>query len=93
LKTLTWKEVIKEKDRRLWISVSRQKTGIPFNVKLLNIPLQIMKKYKGCAKGDLLFCVPISTTLNNSLKEIAVYCGIERAFVGIKVDTVILISV
>lgn len=78
LKKLTWKEVIKEKDGSLWISASRQKTGIPFNVKLLDIPLQIMKKYKGCAKRDLLFRVPTSTTLNNALKKIAIYCGIEK---------------
>jgi len=78
LKKLTWKEVIKEKDGSLWISASRQKTGIPFNVKLLDIPLQIMKKYKGCAKENYLFRVATSTTLNNTLKRIAVYCGIEK---------------
>jgi hypothetical protein len=38
LKNLTWKEIIREEDGSLWISKSRQKTGIPFNVKLLDIP-------------------------------------------------------
>lgn len=78
LKNLTWKEIVKEKDGSMWISSSRQKTGIPFNVKLLDIPLLIMKKYKGCAKGNLVFRVPTSTTVNNTLKKIATYCGIER---------------
>jgi integrase len=79
LKKLTWKEVIREKDGSLWISALRQKTGIPFNVKLLDIPLQIMKKYKECAKGDLLFRVPTTTIVNNTLKKIAVHCGIEKS--------------
>jgi len=82
LKKLTWKDVIKEKDGSLWISASRQKTGIPFNVKLLDIPLQIMKKYKGCAKGDLLFRVATSTTLNNTLKKSLCIMGLGRAFAG-----------
>nr|WP_278720822.1 site-specific integrase [Alistipes onderdonkii] len=69
LKKFTWKEVIREKDGSLWISAFRQKTGIPFNVKLLDIPLQIMKKYKGCAKGNLVFRVPTSVTVNNTLKK------------------------
>lgn len=79
LKKLTWKDVIREKDGSLWISTSRQKTGIHFNVKLLDIPLQIIKKYKGCAKGNLVFRVLTSTTLNNTLKKIAVCCGIEKS--------------
>lgn len=79
LKKLTWKDVIKEKDGSLWISASRQKTGIPFNVKLLDIPLRIIEKYRGCAKENHLFRVQTSTTLNNALKKIALYCGIEKS--------------
>jgi len=43
LKNLTHKEIITEEDGSLWISKLRQKTGIPFNVKLLDIPIQIIE--------------------------------------------------
>ena len=76
LKKLTWKEIVTEKDGSLWVSSSRQKTGIPFHVKLLDIPIRIIKKYKGCAKEDFLFHVPTPTTVNNALKKIAEHCGI-----------------
>jgi hypothetical protein len=46
LKNLTWKEIITEEDGSLWISKSRQKTGIPFNVELLTLPKQIIEKYR-----------------------------------------------
>lgn len=82
LKKLTWKDVIKEKDGSLWISASRQKTGIPFNVKLLDIPLRIIEKYRGCAKENHLFRVQTSTTLNNALKKSPCIAESKRAFAG-----------
>lgn len=78
LKKLTWKEIVTEKDGSLWISACRKKTGVPFNVKLLDIPLQIIEKYKGCAKADYVFRMPTLNVVNNALKKIAVYCGIEK---------------
>lgn len=78
LKKLTWKEIITEKDGSLWISSSRQKTGVPFNVKLLDIPIQIIEKYRGCAKADYVFRIPTLTTISNGLKKIATHCKIEK---------------
>lgn len=78
LKNLTWKEIVTEKDGSLWISACRKKTGVPFNVKMLDIPLRIMEKYKGCAKADYVFRMPTLNTINNALKKNAVYCGIEK---------------
>ena len=53
LKQLTWKEIITEEDGSLWISTDRQKTGIPFHVKLLDILIQIIEKYRGLGQGDI----------------------------------------
>lgn len=72
------KDNIKEFDGRLWIMTKRQKTNVPSNVLLLDIPLQIIKKYDGVdAKGRLL---PIFSNqrMNSYLKEIADLCGIDR---------------
>jgi len=78
LKNLTWKEIIVEEDRSHWISKSRQKTGIPFNVKLLNIPVQIMERYRGLAKENFVFDVPYLQKINTALKEVAKLCKIDR---------------
>lgn len=76
LKQLTWKDIITEEDGSLWISMSRQKTGIPFNVKLLDIPIRIMEKYRGLAKDNLVFSVLSQGRINYALKIIAKHCDI-----------------
>lgn len=78
LKNLTWKEIIKEEDGSLWISKFRQKTGIPFNVKLLNIPKMIIEKYRGFSKESFVFNVCCLVRINTLLKQIAELCGIDR---------------
>lgn len=46
-------------DGNLWIMTSRLKTGVPSNIRLLEIPKQILKKYEGKQKdGKLLPLVP-----------------------------------
>lgn len=76
LKQLTWKEIITEEDGSLWISTDRQKTGTPFNVKLLDIPVQIIEKYKGLAKGENVFPMLGPGRINFALKIIAKLCNI-----------------
>jgi integrase len=78
LKNLTWKEIIREEDGSLWISKSRQKTGIPFNVKLLDIPIRIIERHKDFSTGNLVFPVSSLTNINLALKKIAILCRIEK---------------
>lgn len=79
LKQLTWKHIITEEDGSLWISMSRQKTDIPFNVKLLDIPIKIIEKYKGISgtgKDDTVFKVLSHRRISDALKTIAKHCDI-----------------
>lgn len=79
LKQLTWKDIVTEEDGSLWISMSRQKTDIPFNVKLLNIPTHIMEKYRGISgtgKDDTVFNVLSHRRISDALKVIAKHCNI-----------------
>jgi integrase len=62
----------------LWISKSRQKTGIPFNVKLMDIPVQIIEKYRGFASVDCVFRLTSLTNINLTLKKMAKLCGIDK---------------
>lgn len=80
LKQLTWKDIVTEEDGSLWISMSRQKTDAHFNVKLLDIPIQIMEKYKGIAgtnKNNPVFNVLSHRRISDALKVIAKYCDIK----------------
>lgn len=76
---LTWKDIVTEEDGSLWICMSRQKTGIPFHVKLLDIPIKILEKYRGLAKENLIFPVLGHGRINYALKIIARHCKIDKA--------------
>jgi integrase len=78
LKHLTGKEIITEEDGSRWISKFRQKTGVPFNVKLLDISIQIIEKYRDFSKDDLVFNVFCQMKTNKLLKEIAGLCRINK---------------
>lgn len=79
LKQFMWTHLVREEDGSLWISMSRQKTGIPFNVKLLDVPIRIIEKYKGLAKDNFVFPVLGQGRINYALKIIAKHCGIDKA--------------
>ena len=78
LHKLSWKDIITEDDGSLWISANRQKSHTEFNVKLLNIPIQIMEYYKGLAPDGKVFPHMSLGQVNVGLKRIARNCGINR---------------
>jgi integrase len=78
LKNLIWKEIITEEDGSRWISKSRQKTDAAFNVKLLDISIQIIEKYRKFSTNELVFNVFFQVKTNKLLKEVAKICGIEK---------------
>lgn len=65
-------------DGHQWIMTSRQKTNVPSNIRLLEIPLEIIEKYKGKQKDGKLFPVCSNQKMNEYLKEIATICGIDK---------------
>ena len=78
VQNLSWKDVITEEDGSQWISADRQKTGTAFNVKLLDIPIQIMEYYKGIAPDGKIFPYMNIGQVNVGLKRIARNCDIDR---------------
>ena len=78
LKNLTTENLQTGFDGHPWIITRRQKTNVSSNVWLLDIPFQIIEKYKGTAKGDKLLPVPCYATLRSSIKDIAKECGITK---------------
>lgn len=65
-------------DKSLWIIKKRQKTKTNFSIRLLDIPIQIINKYKGTAPDDFVFNVPCSSSCLNYLKIIAKLANIQK---------------
>ncbi len=65
-------------DGGIWIMGKREKTGVNFNVPLLDIPKQILEKYAGTLPNKMVLPVPSNQKMNAYLKEIGDLCGIEK---------------
>ena len=61
-----------------WIVSKRQKTGVPFRIKLLDIPMQIVERYKSFRNGNHLFNIGNLDSINKRIKKVAVMCGIKK---------------
>ena len=79
IKELTTDDIV-EVNGEKWILSKRHKTKIPFQVKLLDIPLQIIKRYEPFQENKLVF-----PTLNlnywsicKPLKKMIKECGIDK---------------
>ena len=64
-----------------WIRSARQKTRVEFEIPLLDLPLQILKKYRDAAPEGKLLPMYCNSMLNLYLKEIARLCHIDRPLV------------
>lgn len=78
---LTPKHIVRADDGVLWIRTTRQKTGTPCDIPLLELPKQIIEKYKGVAKDGKLLPMLSCGRLNKNLKVIAKLCNIDRKLI------------
>ncbi|MCD8268440.1 MAG: site-specific integrase [Parabacteroides sp.] len=76
--TLKDENIQKYLDGNYWIISKRHKTGIPINVRLLDIPLKILKKYKGKQPDHRALPMPGNQKMNSYLKGLADICGIRK---------------
>jgi len=73
--------VVRGIDGEMWIQATRVKTKVKENVMLLDIPLNIINKYKEnkiCITKNKLLPVISNQHYNSYLKEIAVICNINK---------------
>ena len=78
IRNLTQKNLLKAEDGIWWIHSARRKTGTPFHIPLLDLPLELIAKYRGIAPNGRLFPMLSCSKTNINLKKIASICGIER---------------
>lgn len=74
---LSERHIVTAPDGSKWIHINRQKTKVECRIKLLDIPLRIMEKYKGEGENGRLFRVPATCSLSRTWKIIGEMCGLE----------------
>lgn len=78
LRNLTPENIKQAEDGVWWIHTARKKTGTPCHIPLMELPLQLIEKYKGISDKGRLFPMLSCSKTNINLKKIAKICGIER---------------
>lgn len=78
IRNLTYNNLVQAEDGVWWIHSKRRKTGTEFHVPLLELPLQIIEKYRGLNKNGKMFVMLSCSKTNGNLKKIAKICGIKR---------------
>jgi site-specific recombinase XerD len=78
MRNLSQGNITKQVDGSLWISIKRQKTKGECNIRLLDIPRQIINKYQNERKSDKVFNMISLNCICKNLEKIAVLCGIEH---------------
>ena len=77
LKELTTDEIV-EVNGEKWILAKRHKTQVPYQVKLLDIPLQIIDRYRPFQKDTSIFGDINYWTVCKKLKKVISECGITK---------------
>ena len=78
IKELTTDEIMDVNGEK-WILAKRHKTGIPFQVKLLDIPLQLIEKYRPFQKDKSIFGEINYWNICKKLKKVIAECGINKS--------------
>jgi site-specific recombinase XerD len=76
LKRLSEEHIVQHEDGSLWIEIKRQKTGTDTIVRLLDIPLQIIEKYRHERKGNKIFNVYCRNYLIKLVRKLGEEYGI-----------------
>lgn len=76
IKALRWDNIRPMFDGNTWIVTRRQKTRTPSNLRLLDIPLKILKEY-GDPAQETVFRIPSNNCCNEYLVALGQKCGIR----------------
>ncbi len=60
-----------------WVIVRRHKTHVESDVRLLDVPLKLVEKYRGRTGDGRVFPVPSDNCCNAHLQQLAARCGIR----------------
>ena len=77
VKNLTTDDIV-ELNGDKWIVSHRHKTNVPYQVKLMDIPLQIIERYKHLEEDKFVFGKLNYWSICKKLKKVIAACGIEK---------------
>lgn len=78
IKNLRKEQILTDNSGNQWISIKRQKTGSESVVPLLDIPKEIIKKYKGTGEGDKVFKMLCMNIVCSYTKKIGKLCKLDN---------------
>ena len=78
MRQLSEKHIHKLPDDSVWIKISRLKTDIECNIRLLDIPLAIIEKYRHERNGEPLLKIQNSAAVSRNMREIEKLCDINH---------------
>ena len=78
IKELTNDRIV-EVNGEKWIISKRHKTGVPYQVKLLDIPLQIIERYRPFQEDNLVFPNLNYWSICKPLKKMIRECGVNKS--------------
>ena len=76
LRQFSEKHLHKLPDGTVWIKISRLKTDIECNIRLLEIPKAIIEKYRQERDGERFFKIQNSAAVSRNMRKIEKLCGI-----------------
>lgn len=80
LKRLSVNDITQAEDGSWWIHIKRQKTDTPSVIKLLDVPLRIIEKYKHKRQGDKVFNLYTREYLIRLTRELGEEYGFSLTF-------------
>lgn len=78
LKLLRAENIRTSFDGNQWIMTHRHKTDTPVNVPILDIPMELIERYRGVSKKGYILPILSNQKMNQYLKDVAKACGIEK---------------
>lgn len=78
LRKLSDKHLSTDANGHVWICINRSKTGTESNVRLLDIPRQIIERYRSERKSDRIFNIKTLSCMCNDFRKLEKMAGIER---------------
>ena len=78
LKRLSEKHITQTADGTWWIHINRKKTDTPSAIRLLEIPLRIIEKYRSERRGDKIFNLYSRIYLWSLVRKLGDAYGIEN---------------
>lgn len=78
MRKLTDEDLTLAEDGTVWIRTTRKKNDNSYEIPLMELPLQILERYRGTASKGRLLPMFSSSTMNIGVKAIAQTCGIDR---------------